>query len=733
MSVVKGKAHKIPAMASKSCNAVSPRDLYTPLEYIVSTDTTNRTFSVTFKAYCYFGTRINIQNIFHDMTINGTAVPNTTINAWVSADMPGRQIATLTVNGTYNYEGIPSQKEFDVSLFGQMTYYKDVGCTETKEIPFSNQVVFTIPNIEPYYTEPATPTITSVTSLDDALLIDVQTTSFGEGGGKYLFVEASKTSNFATVKTSNKISTLSGTVRISNLQKNTRYYLRAVAANNGMSAIGTTQQNVTLSASEITNMRPASDSAAVATGIVYNGAGYYAPTTKIQVSSDRETWTDVATNISDIAFTKVVDADTGDTLFFRTVTTTTAGTYTSDAYEYTRPESGLWGYVTSIVPSGGTSAVVNFSTGCMSGAATGTIKTKVYYRPYGMEEEWVLAGTHSSANPSAGSVTITGLNPNYAEYEVSLNVTRGQLEYDSDPVQFFTIPVSVHNDTCDSLDYLVQLICQSLNAIRQGNITIYMNDDTKTWCEGEDGVPTLASIMSRINRYMHTVGCLLCSMEGFLELLKEANSTQVFMGKLGWVDCDEEPLDGSVNPVLSKGIYDAIEDLIHQVWHYVGSYDFFAYNPLELNAQSGTAVNQTAVMGNKKYKWNGSSWVEDGTPIMENFGVIHINNGRYEDKAFYWFVNDWNRLDADTEEIEQRLDALEAITTVQWTSISLGSEPCLINLQPYGKTDAEYSALVPTDATRETVILLTEAEPPTDDVDIIVAESTGNYRIGGQQ
>lgn len=171
----KGNAHKISAMASKSCNAVSARDLYVPMQADVTVNTANRTFQVVVTAYCYFGTRINIENVFHDMTINGTAVSNATIDGWVK-DEPGKQIATLTINGTYNAEGKPNQSDFEIYLYGQMTYYKDVGCTETKDIPFSNVVVFQVDDIEPAYTQPATPVIDSVASLDDALLIDLHTT-----------------------------------------------------------------------------------------------------------------------------------------------------------------------------------------------------------------------------------------------------------------------------------------------------------------------------------------------------------------------------------------------------------------------------------------------------------------------------------------------------------------------------------------------------------------------------
>lgn len=724
MSYHKGSAHRVPTMASKSCNAVSPRDLYVPLTATVSVNTTNRTFSITVVATCYFGTRININNVFHDMTISSQAVANKTINGWVSADEPGKEIARYTINGDYDYEGKPSISKITIPLSGSMSYYKDVGCTEIKEIPFYNEIEVTVSNISPYYTQPATPVIDSVSSLDDALLVDLHTTSFGEGGGKYLYIEYSKKSDFSTIKESNKIDTLSGTVRLSNLQQNTRYYIRAVCANNGMSATGSPTNAATTPASEVVEMTPTGSGSVTLTVMNFIGGGADTPSTQVQMSEDGTNWTDIGSPGSNVTFTvNQSGLSVGETVLFRTQTTTSAGIYTSDAVEFNVPGT-VWGKVTSIVPTGGTQASVSFTAGSTT---TSSITATLYYRPYGMEEEWVRAGSVSMTRSQTKNITISNLIPNYAEYEVSVNFKQGNTEYDTDPVQFFTIPVQYHNDTCDSLEYMVALICQSLNAIKQGNITIFMNEETKKWCEGEDGIPTVASIMSRVNRFMHTVGCLLCSMEGFLELLKEADTNQVFMGKMGWVDCDDEPTANSVSPVLSKGVYDAIEDLIKQVWHYIGSYDYYGKDLADLQSQTPSASGKTGVVGTNRYTWNGSSWVSAGSATHENFGVIHINSGKYADEAYYWFVNDWNRLDADLDAVKAKLDALEQKTVVH----SFDNNDYLISIQAYGLSDQDYASMIPTDATRETIIILTDTVSGDDaSVEIITAESSGNYQGG---
>lgn len=746
----KGNAHKIAAMASKSCNAVSARDLYVPItveDPVITSDAQGyRHYSLTVKATCYFGTRIGIENTFMNMTLGGQSVPNKLVDAYVKGTEPGYQIATITITGDYSDEGIADNPIINVTFSGEMDYYSDVGCTKHKTIPFFNEVEVVMPTIEPYYTAPDAPTIESVTSLDSGFYVNVATTSYGRGGGAIMYVEASKTSDFANVKTSTVINSLTGTVLLSNLQKNTNYYLRVKAANNGLSTTGEVEEHVTLASSQI--MRTfqqyytgSGNPIETVVGLTFLGGQARGVNVTIQYSENGTTWNTAATTFEGVPQWQKNTINNSGTVpkrvYFRVKTETSgAGVHYSEPVIADIPaKNSVCGYMDSVVLNGNQITFTYHTNGKKPEGGTSNEHTlsTFYIRQAGYEGEWIELGTADDwgvlGYTRTKTFTINDVLNNYVEYEAVIDivgVTSGE-EFTTTTWSLFSIPTQVHNDTCDSLDYLVQLICQSLNAIRQGNITVYMNDDTKKWCEGEDGVPTLASIMSRVNRYMHTVGCILCSMEGFLELMKDADTNQVFMGQLGWVDIDEEPLDGSMNPVFSGGVYDAVEDVIRQVWHYAGEYDYFAYNPLELNAQSGTAVNQTAVMGNKKYKWNGSSWVEDGEPVMENFGVIHINAGRHADEAFYWFVDDWNRLDADTTEIEARLDALESLAVVH----SYDNQDYLINVQSFGLTDAQYAANVPTDSTRETIILLTEAANTGLDVDVIVAESSGNYNLGG--
>lgn len=696
MGFVLGKAHTIPAMASKSCNAVGRRDLYSPLEATYAVN--GRNYTITVNMYCFFGTRININNLFSNLVVGGVQCPNTTINGWVDKNEPGKVIATVTFSGHFNSDGTPDIRKRNIYASGMMTYHSDVSCQTLKTIPFSNEIEIEIENIEPSYTSPAVPTISLNYATDNRLVFDAATTSFGEGGGKFLFAELSKTNFGTVVKETDVINTLSGSLFAVNLQRNTRYYVRATAANNGMSASAATINATTLAASEIEKIEPIANGARISV-IVYNGGGRYTPTTEIEQSTDLVNWTSIASTTSTTTYTKDQTLSSGQTYYFRTKTTTTAGVFYSDYVTFNAP-GDLWGKITSIVPSAN-NATVNYTASVSGG---GSIQVVFYYRVVGLEEEWLEATSTTITSGASKSFVLEGLEPNYFEYEVSANFRKGMKEYDTEPFQFHTIPVEISNANCDSLSYLAQLICQELEAIRRGNITVFMNNDTKKWCEDElDDTPTVASMLSRVNRFMHAVGCTICSMEGFIELLKDSKPNQVFMGKLGWVDIEDEVLEGSLNPVKSDAIYQAIDELIHKVWHYVGAYDFFGFTLADLQAQTGTN-GATGIVGNKVYTWSSNAWRNPTTITPDNFGVIHINDGNYAGNGYYWFVDKWNRLDLDDKDIKRRLDAIDNAPFME----SFDGNGYKVVVVDSTLTDAQINSLVPTDVLNDTIIIVAE-------------------------
>lgn len=236
--------------------------------------------------------------------------------------------------------------------------------------------------------------------------------------------------------------------------------------------------------------------------------------------------------------------------------------------------------------------------------------------------------------------------------------------------------------TCQALQQrLVPLLAQIMSDISTGVMTIYANDDSK--CD-DNADPTLASMMSRIYRVSQAFACILCQYDPTLSnMLMAGTYPQVLMGKQsqdgypGWVTPDSAPISGSQNLVTSGGVYTAIQNAILSVWHLWkgngttaasdGDYAYLVYDVADLPT-TGNANGDWAIVYNettyevKTYKWNGSSWQNKGTfshSQMQDFAVIHVEKGEWEDKGLYWFDISWNLLDADLGEIEQRVDALE--------------------------------------------------------------------------
>ena len=99
-------------------------------------------------------------------------------------------------------------------------------------------------------------------------------------------------------------------------------------------------------------------------------------------------------------------------------------------------------------------------------------------------------------------------------YEFRTYQTTFRNESYSPIVEYTTVECgNVYNCMCDNLFYMVELICQELNMIKNGEKTIYANCQTKKLCDPYSMNPTWESILSRILRYSQAVVCLLCSMD----------------------------------------------------------------------------------------------------------------------------------------------------------------------------------------------------------------------------
>ena len=242
--------------------------------------------------------------------------------------------------------------------------------------------------------------------------------------------------------------------------------------------------------------------------------------------------------------------------------------------------------------------------------------------------------------------------------------------------------VSDNETTCQALQQrLLPLLAQIMSDISSGVMTIYANDDSK--CD-ENADPTLASMMSRIYRVSQAFACILCQYDPTLSnMLMAGTYPQVLMGKQllngypGWVTPDSAPTSGSNRLVTSGGVYTAIQNAILSVWHMWqgngttaasdGNYQYLVYAAADLPTTGNTNGDWAIVYDEtahtvKTYKWNGSTWQNKGTftaAQMQDFSVIHVAKGEWEDKGLYWFDTSWNLLDADLGEVEQRMEALE--------------------------------------------------------------------------
>lgn len=238
---------------------------------------------------------------------------------------------------------------------------------------------------------------------------------------------------------------------------------------------------------------------------------------------------------------------------------------------------------------------------------------------------------------------------------------------------------------CSSLMYLTELICQEYWAIKDGDRLIYTNEMTKEQCHGDEDDPTLHSILSRIYRYFGALTCLVCSgLNDDFNYYKRANTGTVLQsdgsGDYGaWTTPDASPTSESTGTVTSGGVWDAIYDYVHSVFHYVGTWDYLTYNPTTLNAYTDVLEGQTALVKNgadgtnQTYIRTASGWTAGGLNDLDGFSLIHVNRDStfttsatgtvtiQAGSAWYWYNNNWNSLDADIEAPTAQLNAISEV------------------------------------------------------------------------
>lgn len=252
--------------------------------------------------------------------------------------------------------------------------------------------------------------------------------------------------------------------------------------------------------------------------------------------------------------------------------------------------------------------------------------------------------------------------------------------YQGDPFVMVTL--------CNNLLYLVELICQEWYAIKDGDRIVYTNEEHKQHCDGDPDDPTLHSILSRIYRYFGAILCLICDgLNDSFNHHKRGPENTVLTGNGdnsygSWEEIDTEVTEDSTMPVTSDAVWRIIDEFIHTVYHYVGDWDYLTLNPTTLSEVLDPRDGDTALVKNgadgtnQNYTYTNGSWVAGSLEPLEDFNLIHVNKksdwtygGQSieipANSGWYWYNNNWNRLDASAGEIQQELDELLATNVVK--------------------------------------------------------------------
>lgn len=279
------------------------------------------------------------------------------------------------------------------------------------------------------------------------------------------------------------------------------------------------------------------------------------------------------------------------------------------------------------------------------------------------------------------------------------------------------------NQNCDDLAALVCDIKQEVDALNiEDAITIAANDASKC---ADDDLPTLASIFSRILRYLQASSCILCAYDPRLStILKTGRYPQILFGSLQeggypqWIAPDKTPTEDSQNPVTSAGIYKAIQDAILSVWHLweeEPEFTYFAQTLDELNGQMADAPasnGDTALVASADgktsllYTYTNGAWkltrqLTAADDNLTNFAVTHIVKGKYATNGVYYFDGTWQVMDTDMSELEAQVDELKktydkSVLSTDTTSYVLTTRPTLADAKAVACT-----------AGRDTIVLVT--------------------------
>lgn len=200
------------------------------------------------------------------------------------------------------------------------------------------------------------------------------------------------------------------------------------------------------------------------------------------------------------------------------------------------------------------------------------------------------------------------------------------------------------NNNCDVLsNELIEAIRQVYYSLKNGDIVISANEDSK--CDGSQ-LPTIASILSRLLRFDEAVACILCTYDPILiKILKSGEYPQVLMGQTGsvypvWKNVSETPTEGSMLPITSGGVYDAIQEAQLSMFHKItddpnwvaagGQYNYaFLAKSLEDLKEQSKPVKCYIDLTLQSFDWDWTSysgvWTKTGIHVITDSGTTDGN------------------------------------------------------------------------------------------------------------
>lgn len=529
--------------------------------------------------------------------------------------------------------------------------------------------------------------------------------------------------------------------RISGLTPNSAYYA-VFTASNGCYTRNATCHAVTVTPNNISEAKALTDSAGSVRLQVTNGGGVYNPTTQIQIRKcNSGSFTTVATSTTKTVETVNFSGLDAETCYqVRAVTTTSAGSYTSDTLTFNTPKKGLCIVnPTTVTPKMDDTTYdcsveicYEWETALVPADITVFYRVKDGYDPTWQQTVPVTVNTATGA----GCITIKDLYPNQTEYEFYLHSKTETNEYDSDISTFVTLVVlepDIH--TCETFTYLTELLCSSVKKLLSGNKTIYANLYSQAICDPQSDDPTLLTLWTRILRLYHAMECIVCNMSG--GSFTVSKEEQYLVGEAGWENILEEVVaegDDSGKLVTSGAIYDYIAEKLHSAWHYEGTADVLVKTLDDLD-NFPDATTAVVTDEGKFYKKVNGNWVAQNDPVHD-MGVWHINtastieNSGYAvetGSAWYPWQGLWQSMDADFKKLQAIIEKLEE-QSKQVIVYPDGEDSIAFEVQD--KNDFDCSAI---DNQKRTIIFITESTTePSPKMFTVAFNSAGGSEVSSQ-